>query len=40
MTGWKPLSQLQRLPFDCTPGLGGWKLQVPVGGLGGSWVKL
>ena len=24
----------------CTPGPGGWKLQVPVGGRGGSWVKL
>ena len=39
-TGWQPVPQLQGLPFDCTPGLGGWRLQVPVGGLGGSRVKL
>ena len=31
---WQPLPKLQGLPFDCTPGLGGCRLQVPVGGLG------
>ena len=40
MTGWQALPQLQGLPFNCTPGLGGCRLQVPVGGLGGSRVKL
>ena len=51
-TGWKaysnqmstrarqPLPQLQGLPLDCTPGPGGWRLQVPVDGCGGSRVKL
>ena len=38
--GWQCLPQLQGLPFDCTPGLGGWRLQVPVGGLGCSRVIL
>ena len=39
-TGWQPLPQLQGLPFDSNPGLGGWRLQIPVGRLGGSRVKL
>ena len=25
-TGWQPLSQVQGLPFNCSPGLGGWRL--------------
>ena len=35
-TGWQPPPQLQGLSFDCTPGLGGWRLQVPVGGFGSA----
>ena len=31
MTGWQHLP-----PLYCTTGPGGWKLQVPVGGLGGQ----
>ena len=34
--GRQPVPQLQGLPFYCTSGAGGWRLQVPVGGGGGA----
>ena len=37
--GRQPLPQLQGLPLHCTLGPGGWRLQVPVGGHGGSRVN-
>ena len=37
--GRQPLLQLQGLPLHCTLGPGGWRLQVPVSGHGGSWVN-
>ena len=37
--GEQPLPQLQGLPLYCTLGPGGWRLQVPVGGRGGSRVS-
>ena len=38
-SGRQPLPQLQGLPLYCTSGPGGWRLQVPVGGRGGSRVN-
>ena len=35
----QPLLQLQRPPLYCTLGPGGWRFQVPLGGVGGSWVN-
>ena len=37
--GRHPLRQLQGLPLHCTFGPVEWRLQVPVGGDGGSWVN-
>ena len=37
--GRQPLLQLQGLPLYCTLGPGGWRLQVPVVGHGGSRVN-
>ena len=37
--GWQPLPQQQGLPLYYTLGLGGWRFQVPAGGLGGNQVN-
>ena len=37
--GRQPLPQLQGVPLYCTSGPGGWILQVPVGGCGGSRIN-